>query len=248
MRNDAVWQARVDLAAAYRLAALHGLNEGVDNHLTLLVPGATDRFLLIPFGTHWSEVRASDLLIVDLDGRILEGEGIAEDTAFYIHGRLHRAHPEWACVMHTHMPYTLALNLIEDGRVEPINQNALRYTDRIAYDEGYAGLAFDASEGDRLARAMDGKPILMMRHHGVVVCGRSVADAYDDLFFLERTCMTQVLAMSTGRPLKPMPPEVVSRASAQIAGLNQDQAMSSAGIHFAALKRLLDRDQPDYKR
>ena len=242
MRNDALWQARVDLAAAYRLAALHGLNEGVDNHLTLLVPGTTDHFLLIPFGTHWSEVRASDLLIVDLDGHILEGKGIAEGTAFFIHGRLHRAHPEWACVMHTHMPYTLALNLIEDGRIEPNNQNALRYTDRIAYDDTYTGLAFDNSEGDRLARAMNGKTILMMRHHGVVVCGRSVADAYHDLYFLERTCMTQVLAMSTGRPLKQMPPDVVREASRQIA-LTQ---MNAAGIHFSALKRLLDRDQPDY--
>ncbi len=248
MRNDAVWQARVDLAAAYRLAALHGLNEGVDNHLTVLLPGTIDRFLLVPFGTHWSEVRASDLLIVDLDGCVLEGDGTAEDTAFFIHGRLHRAHPEWPCVMHTHMPYTLALNLIEDGRVEPINQNALRYTDRVAYDDVYTGLAFDNSEGDRMARAMNGKPILMMRHHGVVVCGRSVADAYDDLFFLERTCMTQVLAMSTGRPLKLIPPDLVRHASAQIAGLNRDPTMSSAGIHFAALKRLLDRDQPDYKQ
>ncbi len=248
MRNDAVWQARVDLAAAYRLAALHGLNEGVDNHLTVLLPGTIDRFLLVPFGTHWSEVRASDLLIVDLDGCVLEGDGTAEDTAFFIHGRLHRAHPEWPCVMHTPMPYTLALNLIEDGRVEPINQNALRYTDRVAYDDVYTGLAFDNSEGDRMACAMNGKPILMMRHHGVVVCGRSVADAYDDLFFLERTCMTQVLAMSTGRPLKLIPPDLVRHASAQIAGLNRDPTMSSAGIHFAALKRLLDRDQPDYKQ
>jgi ribulose-5-phosphate 4-epimerase/fuculose-1-phosphate aldolase len=245
MQNNTVWQARVDLAAAYRLAALHGLNEGVDNHLTLLVPGTTDRFLLIPFGTHWSEVRASDLLIVDLDGRVLDGKGIAEDTAFFIHGRLHRAYPEWACVMHTHMPYSLALNLIEDGRIEPINQNALRYTDRVAYDDVYTGLAFDNSEGDRLARTMGGKPILMMRHHGVVVCGRTVAEAYDDLYFLERTCMTQVLAMSTGRPLRQMPADVVRGASQQIAGLNQNQ-MSAAAIHFAALKRLLDRDQPDY--
>ncbi len=246
MRNDALWQARVDLAAAYRLAALHGLNEGIDNHLTLLVPGTTDRFLLIPFGTHWSEVRASDLLIVDLNGRMLEGEGIAEDTAFYIHGRLHRAYPDWPCVMHTHMPYTLALNLIEDGRIEPINQNALRYTDRIAYDDTYTGLASDNDEGDRLARAMGGKPILMMRHHGAVVCGASVAAAYDDLFFLERTCMAQVLAMSTGRKLKPIAPAVVEHASKQIANLYPNR-MSSADTHFTALKRLLDRDQPDYK-
>lgn len=244
MRNDAVWQARVDLAAAYRLATMHGLNEGICNHLTLLVPGATDRFLLIPYGTHWSEVTASKLLIVDVEGRVLEGEGMAEDTAFFIHAPLHRAYPEWPCIMHTHMPYTLALNLIEDGRVEPINQNALRYTGRIAYDEDYRGLACDNQEGARIAKAMNGKPILMMRHHGVIVCGKTVAAAYDDLYYLERTCMTQVLAMSTGRPLKPIAPDMASHAARQITG--QD-AMDATGVHFAALKRVLDREQPDYK-
>lgn len=244
MRNDAVWQARVDLAAAYRLAALHGLSEGVCNHLTLLVPGHTDRFLLIPFGTHWSEVRASDLLIVDLDGRVLEGKGVAEDTAFFIHARLHRAKPEWACVMHTHMPYTLALNLIDGSRLEPVNQNALRYTGRVAYDEDYTGLACDNDEGDRLARVMGDKPILMMRHHGALVCGPNVAAAYDDLYFLERTCMAQIIAMSAGRPLKPIAPAIVERTSKQIAGLGM---LDFAGSHFSALKRLLDRDQPDYK-
>jgi ribulose-5-phosphate 4-epimerase/fuculose-1-phosphate aldolase len=244
MRNDALWQARVDLTAAYRLAALHGLSEGICNHLTLLAPGSADRFLLIPYGTHWSEVRARDLLLVDLEGRVIEGEGTAEETAFHIHAPLHRAYPRFACVMHTHMPYALALNLIDNGRILPINQNALRYLDRIVYDEGYDGLAFDAGEGERIARAMAGRPIAMLRHHGVIVCGPSVAAAYDDLYYLERTAMAQVLAMSTGRPLKSIAPAIAARGAGQIAALS---AADSLGVHFAALKRLLDRIQPDYK-
>jgi ribulose-5-phosphate 4-epimerase/fuculose-1-phosphate aldolase len=244
MRNDAVWQARVDLAAAYRLADLHGLNEGICNHFTLMVPGSSDRFLLVPFGLHWSEVRASTLLMVDFDGHVLEGEGYAEGTAFYIHAPLHRAFPQFACVMHTHMSYTLALNLIEDGRILPVNQNALRYTGRIAYDGDYTGLACDAAEGERLARVMGGKPIAMLRHHGAIVCGPNIGTAYDDLYYLERTAKAQVLAMSTGRPLVAIPPEVARRGAEQIAALEHTD---DAGRHFDALKRLLDRTQPDYK-
>lgn len=244
MRNDAVWQARVDLAAAYRLAVLHGLNEGICNHFTLMVPGRSDRFLLIPFGLHWSEVRASTLLEVDFGGRVIEGEGIAEDTAFYIHAPLHRAYPEYACVMHTHMTHALALNLIEGGRILPVNQNALRYTGRIAYDDDYTGLAMDAVEGERIARAMAGRPIAMLRHHGAIVCGPDVGTAYDDLYYLERTAMAQVLAMSTGRQLKTIDPAIERQGAAQIKAFS---ASNMGGAHFAALKRLLDRTQPDYK-
>ncbi|MBM3484253.1 MAG: aldolase [Alphaproteobacteria bacterium] len=244
MGDDAVRRARIDLAAAYRLAVLHGLNEGICNHFTLMVPGQRDRFLLIPFGMHWSEVRASNLLIVDFDGRVIEGDGYAEDTAFYIHAPIHRAYPEFACVMHTHMTHALALNLIEDGRILPINQNALRYTDRIAYDDHYTGLAMDDAEGDRIVRAMAGKPIAMLRHHGAIVCGAHVAAAYDDLYYLERTAMAQIAAMSTGRPLKLIEPDIERRAAAQIAAFSNTDAH---GMHFAALKRLLDRTQPDYK-
>ena len=107
--SDAERQARIDLAACYRLAAHFGLNEGIDNHLTLLVPGYSDRFLLAPFGLHWSEVRASDFMVIDFEGRILSGEGPIEDTALYIHLPVHRLAPQARCALHTHMPYATAL-------------------------------------------------------------------------------------------------------------------------------------------
>ncbi len=242
--SDEIRQARINLAAAYRLAHMHGLSEGVCNHLTLTIPGQPDKFLLISRGTHWSEVTASNLLLVSLDGDVLEGDGVVEDTAFHIHAPIHRKRPDLCCIMHTHQPQTLALAMIEDGTIEPINQNALRYYGRVAYDDDYTGVAFDAVEGERLAGALQGKSILMMSNHGVLVGASSVARAYDDLYYLERTAMAQVLAMSTGRPLKRMPKEVCEYTARQ---MNSDNMHRFANDHFNALKRVLDRDQPDYR-
>ena len=237
-------QARIDLAAAYRMACHHGLNEGVCNHFSLMLPGSDDRFLLIAYGTHWSEVRASDLVVVDLDGNLVEGEGDVEETAICLHAPVHRARPDLRCLMHTHQPNVLALAMIEDGRLEPASQNALRFTRRIAYDRDYGGVALAESEGDRVAREMDGKDILFMGNHGVMVGGADVAKTYDDLYYLERAAMVQILAMSTGRPLQPIPPEMVAETVSQ---LSRDNRHRYALEHFSAIKRILDRTEPDYR-
>jgi len=238
--GDPVRQTRIDLAAALRLAVRFGLNEGIDNHFTVMLPDADNRFLLHPFGYHWSELRASDLIVVDFEGRTIEGDGEAESSAFHIHSRIHKASPRAGCVLHTHMPYASALTIIEGGRLEPVHQNSLRFHGDVAYDDSFNGLVFDVDEGDRLARCLAGKRVLMCGNHGVIVVGRTVAEAFDDLYFLERACQLQVLAMSTGRPLRQVREEVATSTFG-----NCDMA-HFAGLHFAALKRLLDRDEPDY--
>ena len=242
--DDSEKAARIDLAAAYRLACVHGLNEGVCNHLTLVLPDRPDHFLLIPYGTHWSQVRASDLVVVDFDGNLVEGDGVVEETAFFIHGRIHRARPDLLCVMHTHQLHALALTMIEGGRLEPANQNALRFHGRIAYDEVYAGLALDAGEGDRLVAALGHKDILFMANHGILVGGLNVAKCYDDLYYLERAAAAQILAMSTGRPLKPMSADMVRETARN---MTVDNMHRYAVEHFEAMKRVLDREQPDYR-
>jgi len=242
--SDEIRQARIDLAAAYRLAHMHGLSEGICNHLTLTVPGQPDKFLLIGHGTHWSEVTASNLLLVSLNGEILEGDGVVEDTAFHIHVPIHRKRPDLRCIMHTHQPHMLALAMIEDGAIEPINQNAMRYYGRVAYDNNYTGVAFDAAEGERLATVLQDKSILLMGNHGVLVGATSVAIAYDNLYYLERTAKAQILAMSTGSPLKRISTEICEKTARQ---LMSDNMHRFANDHFNALKRVLDRDQPDYR-
>lgn len=239
-------QARIDLAACYRLADHFGLNEGIDNHMTMLVPGHADRFLLAPFGLHWSEVKASDFMVVDFDGQILSGRGPIEDTALYIHMPVHRAAPRARCVLHTHMPYATALSMLENPKLEMAVQSALGFYADIAYDPGYNGLAFDTSEGERLAAALGANSVLLMGNHGALVVGETVPLAWERLYFLERACQAQILALSTGRPLKVLPESVVRKTAAQFSTGAQVGGRDRPELHFEALKRLLDRKQADY--
>lgn len=239
-------QARIDLAACYRLADHFGLNEGIDNHMTLLLPGHSDRFLLSPFGLHWSEVKASDFMVVDFAGKILTGRGPIEDTALYIHLPVHRLAPHARCVLHTHMPHATALSMLENPRLEMAVQSALGFYEDIAYDGDYNGLAFDLSEGERMARTLGTKHVLVLGNHGVLVVGETVPQAFERLYFLERAAHAQILALSTGRALKPVPEKVVRATAAQFSSGGQVGGRDRADLHFDALKRLLDRKQSDY--
>jgi ribulose-5-phosphate 4-epimerase/fuculose-1-phosphate aldolase len=243
---DAQQRARVDLAACHRLAAHFGYHEGIDNHLTLLVPGYSDRFYLAPFGLHWSEVKASDLLVLDFSGRVLSGQGLVEDTAKYIHTPVHRSSPQGNCVLHTHMPYATALGMLENPRLEMAVQSALIFHDDIAYDTNYNGLAYDESEGERLAVALGDKSVLLMGNHGALVVGRTLPLAFERLYFLERAAQAQLLAMSTGRPLRLIPESVVERTFAQMEGGSAVGGFEREELHFEALKRMLDRAGMDY--
>src|SRR5438309_2274352 len=235
--------ARIDLAAAFRLAGRLDRHEGVCNHFTaMLADGRT--FLLNRYGLHWSEVTASNLLVLDAAGRLLGAEGEYEKTAFWIHSRIHLAHPQAACVLHTHMPHATALTLLEDGRLEMIEQNALRFHDDVAYDGSYNGLVVDEAEGDRLARVLGTKRVLFLANHGVIVVGPTVAEAFDSLYYLERACRLQVLARMMGGKRRALRPEVVERTCR----LMRADALQYAGARFAALKRILDREEPVYSR
>lgn len=235
-------QARVDLAAALRLAARFGLHEGICNHFSYALAGPQERFLLNPWGIHWSQMRASDLLLLDGEGRVLEGSGEVERSAFCIHSQVHRHGPRARCVLHTHMPYATALTAIEEGRLLPVNQNALRFYGDVAYDGDYNGLAEDVAEGARIAAAMDGKRVLFMANHGLLVVGATMAQAFNDLYYLERTCQVQVLAMSTGRPLR----LVGDNMAAQTFARHGPEGDPYAERHFAALKALLDAEDAAY--
>lgn len=238
-------KARIDLAAAHRTAVLHGFHEAIDNHFTLNVPGRPGHFYLNSFGLHWSEVTASNLIELTYDGEITEGEGIADVSAVCIHAPIHRlAGAE--CVLHTHMPYCTALTQMADMTLEMTGQNALNFDGKIAYDREYNGFADSPDEGARMAALMDGKPILMLANHGVVVTGRSVAHAYHRLYFLERACQTQMFTMWTGQPRKVIPETILQKVREQAGSSVPTLKMSPADYHFAALRRILDRTQPDY--
>ncbi|MBL8380481.1 MAG: class II aldolase/adducin family protein [Burkholderiales bacterium] len=241
---DAVREAKIHLAAAHRLAVLDQLDEGIDNHFTMTLPGHEDRYLILPFGLHWSEARASDMMVFNERGDTLEGEGVVELSARCIHAPIHRITGA-RVVLHTHQPWALALNMLKNNRLVASTQTAAFFQGQIAYDDTYLGTADFIEEGERLARLMGNKQVLFMKNHGVLVVGDTVAQAYRRLYKLERACRTQVLAMGTGRELEVLSEAVVR----QVQTPPPDQSHSREErerMYFAAMMRVLDRELPGY--
>ena len=241
---DAVAQARIQLAAAHRLAVLHELEEGIDNHFTVTVPGRDDQYLILPFGLHWSEARASDMIVFDESGKTLDGNGDVELSALCIHAPIHRISGA-RVVLHTHQTWALALNLLQDNRVLPASQTAAFFHGHIAYDDTYTGLADSLEEGERLAGVLGNKHTIFMKNHGILVTGDSVAQAYRRLYKLERVCRAQVLALSTGRPLEVLSEEIVARVQAPTPHDRHSRADRDR-LYFEAMMRVLDRELPGY--
>ena len=231
-------------AAAHRLAVLDELDEGIDNHFTVTVPGRSGQYLILPFGLHWSEARASDMIVFDETGKTLEGEGVVELSAQCIHAPIHRITGA-KVVLHTHQTWALALNMLKDNRLLPANQTAAFFHGHIAYDDHYCGTADFLSEGERLAAVMGEKYIVFMKNHGVLVTGDTIAQAYRRLYKLERVCRTQVLAMGAGRPLEVLSDETVANVQSPPVNDRHSRAERER-LYFEAMMRVLDRDLPGY--
>jgi ribulose-5-phosphate 4-epimerase/fuculose-1-phosphate aldolase len=234
-------QARIDLAAALRWSARLGYQQGVCNHYSLLAPGSDDLFLVNPEGMFWSEVTASSLLLCDLDGAIREGSGTVELSAFSLHAPIHRRNKQARAVLHTHSPYATALCLIKDATVEPVFLAGFQFYGKIAYDETCKGAAFSISEGEREAAILGNNNVLMMRNHGPIVVGPTVAAAFDRLYYLEESCQRQLLAMSAQRPLSKVAGEIAQALADQVPVFD-----AYAEKHLTAIKRVLDREEPEY--
>jgi len=240
---DPVQEAKVHLAAAHRLAVLHELEEGIDNHFTMTVPGRDGQYLGLPYGLHWSEARASDMIVFDESGATLEGDGLVELSALCIHAPIHRITGA-RVVLHTHQTWALALNMLRNNRLLPACQTAAYFHGHIVYDDHYAGTADSLAEGERLARLLGDKRVMFMKNHGVLVAGDTIAQAYRWLYRLERVCRTQVLAMSTGEALEVLPDEII--AQVQSPSPDDRHAGQRERLYFEAMMRVLDRELPGY--
>ncbi len=244
VQADAIQEVKIHLAAALRLAVLDGFEEGIDNHFTACVPGRQDQYLVLPFGLHWSEARASDMMVFNEAGQTIEGEGVVERSAQCIHAPLHRLTGA-KVVMHTHQPWALALNMLQDNRLLPSTQTAAFFHGHIAYDDTYTGVASALTEGERLAELLGHKSILFMKNHGVIAVGDTVAQAYRRLYKLEKACQTQVLAMSTGKPLQVLSEEVISRVQTP-SPEDRHTRSERERLYFEAMMRVLDHTRPGY--
>lgn len=240
--NSDEWQMRVDLAAAFRLAAEMNWHEAVANHFSLAVSPDGKKFLMNPKWMHFSRIRASDLLLLDADDpSVMSGPNAPDETAWCIHGAMHQGAPQARCVLHLHPAYSTAIASLADPEIKAIDQNTARFFNRVAYDMGFEGMANSLEEGRRLSGVMGNHTTMMMGNHGVLVTGASVAEAFDRMYYLERACQTLVLAYSTGQKLNVLPAKVAEQTAR-----DWEMYSDSAYSHFDEMKKVLDAKDPTY--
>ena len=235
-------QLRIDLAAAFRLAEHYNWHEGVANHFSLAVSPDGKQFLMNPKWKHFSGIRASDLLLLDADDtEAMKRPDAPDETAWCIHGRMHALVPSARCVLHVHPTYATAMVGLADPEIKPIDQNTARFYKRVAYDLGYEGMANSDAEGNRLASLLGNNKTMMLGNHGVLIAAATVAEAFDELYYLERACQTLMIAYASGQKLNIMNDKVAEQTAR-----DWDLYTDSAFAHFAEMKKVLDRKDPSY--
>jgi ribulose-5-phosphate 4-epimerase/fuculose-1-phosphate aldolase len=235
--TDAEWEARQQLAAAYRVFDHLGWSEMIYNHITLKVPGEDHAFLINPFGLHFSEVKASNLVKIDIDGNKLDDSPYPVNRAGFVqHAVFHRNLPDVHCIMHTHTTAGMAVSSLEGG-LQPINFYACNFAGQIAYHD-FEGVTVRDEEGARLVANLGDKRMLLLRNHGIVAMGRTLPEAFIKHWSLQRACEIQLATLSMGKPLT-VPPEVVAVHQRD---LHMAQVPGGPGAaDFAAMVRLVDR-------
>ncbi len=237
------WQQRVDLAAAFRWTVRLNMHEAVANHFSLAINDDGTRFLMNPNQMHFSRVRASDLIEVDVnDAEALSGPEAPDPTAWGLHGGIHRHCPHARCVMHVHSIFATVLASLADSRLPPIDQNCATFFNRYVIDDGYGGLAFE-EEGARCAGLLHDpkKKVMIMGNHGVLVIGDTVADTFNRLFYFERAAEIYIRALQTGQPLRVLPDAVAEKTAQELEAYPEQDVR-----HLAELKAILDEEGSNY--
>ncbi|PTE15581.1 class II aldolase and adducin N-terminal domain-containing protein [Pseudogemmobacter blasticus] len=241
--NITHWAQRVDMAAAFRWTARLNMHEAVANHFSLAVNPSGSRFLINPNGRHFSRITASSLIEIDADDPATMTRSDAPDpTAWGLHGAIHRALPHAACVMHVHSIHATVLASLADSRLPAIDQNTAMFFGRHVVDDAYGGMAFEA-EGARCASLLADPKIttLIMGNHGVLVIGRTVAETFNRLYYLERAAETYIRALQTGRPLRVLPDEVAEKTARE-----WEDYPGFAEAHLREIRAILDAEDPGY--
>jgi len=240
----AEWRMRVDLAACYRLADMFGFSDIIWNHITAKIPDS-ENFLINRFGLRHDEITASNLITLDLDGKVLDPGSASSDiedvnlTGYIIHSAIHAARPDVHCVMHSHSEYGLAVSALEDGLM-PMIQDAMPFFERVAYHD-YEGLSTTREERHRLAADLGDRNVMILRNHGLLTCGATVAEAFILMYYLERSCRVQMQVLASGARYRTVPAEICRNAAAQYV------LFPHGKFEWPALLRLLDARAPNYK-
>ena len=240
--DAAEWQQRVDLAACYRLVAMYGWDDLIFTHISARVPGPDHHFLINPYGMMFNEITASSLVKVDLHGqKVLDSPYDVNPAGFVIHSAVHEARDDANCVLHVHSVNGVAISAQEDGML-PLSQHSIFVLSSLAYHD-YEGVALEDDEKPRLVRDLGNKRFLMLRNHGLLTVGRSVAEAFVAMYFFETSCMIQVRAQSGGQRLRHIEASIVDGAPRQWENVTRG---AGAGLVWPALLRKLNKSDPSY--
>jgi ribulose-5-phosphate 4-epimerase/fuculose-1-phosphate aldolase len=241
---DPLQQKRIDLAAAFRWAVRHNYHEGVANHFSLTINDDGSQFLINPNQRHFSLIKASDLIVLDAnDPETMSQPNAPDPTAWGLHGAIHRHCPHAKCVLHTHSTFSTVLATLKDARLPAIDQNTAQFHNRVVLDTDFDGMAFE-DQGERCATMLQDpkKKAMIMGNHGLMIIGSSVADAFNRLFYFERSAETYIRALQTGKEINYLSEQVAEKTA-----LQWESYQHSAHMHFDELKRILDHEQSDYK-
>ncbi len=241
--SKAEWAMRVDLAACYRLADRFGFSDIIWNHITAKIPDS-GLFLINRMGLRHDEITASNLISLDKDGNVVDpGSATSEQdvnvTGFVIHSAIHTARPDVHCVMHCHSDAGLAVSVLKDGLI-PMVQDAMAFYKRLAYHD-YEGLSTDTAERERLAASLGDKMAMILRNHGLLTCGATVAEAFMLMYYLDRACRVQMQVLSSGQEYSLPSAEVCEQA------LQQYENFPFGKYEWPALLRLVDKHSPDFR-
>ncbi|WP_431282835.1 class II aldolase/adducin family protein [Humitalea sp. 24SJ18S-53] len=239
------WQLRCDLAALYRLVAHHKMTDLIYTHISARVPGPEHHFLINRYGVLFHEMRASDLVKIDLDGRVVEDQPESKriNTAgFIIHSAIHMARPDLACVIHTHTPDGIAVS-VQDHGLLPLTQQSMKFYKRIAYHD-YEGISLDLSERERLVRDLGSHKAMILHSHGLLVGGATIHEAFHNIYYLERACQTQIKALGGGGKLKLPPAAVCEHAARQFDALSAEHY----AFFWNSALRLVEAEAPAIRR
>ena len=234
-----------DLAAVFRWTARLNMHEGIANHFSVCLPDTNEDFYVNGSGMHFSEIKASDLVLIEQNKveELKKNPELVDPTAINIHGAIHKKVPHARCILHVHSKYATALSTLKDPTLQPIDQNTMRFYNRVAVFRDFGGLGFE-EESNKMAACIGNNRSMLLANHGILTTGQTVAQAFDELYYFEKACETYITALSTQKELKIVSPEVAEKTAQEWENYSTDMEE----LHLKAIRSILDNEDPSYKQ
>ena len=239
-----ITELQIDLAATFRWTARLNMHEGVANHFSACVPGSSSDFYVNKAGLHFSQIKASDIILVTKDNieELKKKPDLVDPTAINIHGAIHQKVPHARCIFHVHSKYATALSTLKDPIMKPIDQNTMIFFNRVSVFNEFGGLGFE-DESIKIANALGNKQHLLLANHGIITTGETIAEGFNYLYYFEKAAETYLTALSTKKELNIVSDEIAEKTAQETA----DYPINLAQLHLDQIKKILDKEEPDYK-